>query len=170
MGKKKKIDAKCRQRLIQDIIAAQQDPVTLGEKHGLDADNLAAWVGEPKNQRLLSGLCLLADLQTQVLLSRYRLLAAGRLIRLATEDGADGGRDVARRACVDLLKLDLKRAEAVGVAGGGADAGESEDEAGVMSLRRLLYGAAGEDVDSKQNGTANSPLTGEAVVPDVEGE
>ncbi len=160
MGKKK-IDTECRQRLIGDIIAAQQDPVMLGEKHGLDADDLAAWIAEPENQRTLSGLCLLADLQTQVLLSRYRLLAAGRLIRLATEDGPDGGRDVARRACVDLLKMDLKRAEAVGMASGAAEAGGSEDMADVLSLRRLLYGAAA-------GGDNGESLRGETVDGEIE--
>lgn len=91
----KKINAERREQLIQDILAAQQDLVALGERHGLSADDLAGWVAEPETQKTLGGLCLLADLQTQILLSRYRLVAAGRLIRLAAEDGSSDSREVA---------------------------------------------------------------------------
>lgn len=108
----KRIGPKRQAALIQDILGAQHDLVALAEEHRLNPDDLAAWVSDVSNQRVLSGLCKLADLQTQILLSRYRLLAATRLIKLATEeDQAEGKPDVARRACVDLLRLDLKRAE-----------------------------------------------------------
>ena len=100
----------------------------LAREHELSPDDLAAWVGEPGNRRLLSGLCVLADLQTQVLLSRYRLLAASKLIKLATEDGEG---DVARRACVDLLKLDLKCEELKPSSG--------EEEVDGLPSRRALY-------------------------------
>ena len=140
----KKIGLKRRRRLIQDIMTAKHDLVALGETHHLSPDDLAAWVADPENHRALSGLCVLADLQTQILLSRYRLLAAGRLIKLATDDGMKGASDVSRRACVDLLKLDLKRAnfEEVGCEiqrdlQAEADAEISE----MVLLRELLYGA-----------------------------
>lgn len=137
----KKINAERREQLIQDILAAQQDLVALGERHGLSADDLAGWVAEPETQKTLGGLCLLADLQTQILLSRYRLVAAGRLIRLAAEDGSSDSREVARRACVDLLKLDLKRVDAMGAESGGLDGVDEEVAGGVgAALRRLLYG------------------------------
>jgi len=103
-----------REQLILDLISGDRDLLTLAAEHKLKPDALAAWVHQETNRQCLSGLCLLADLQTQVLLSRYRLLAATRLIRLATGEESDekNARDTARRACVDLLKLDLKRADA----------------------------------------------------------
>ncbi|MCC7145139.1 MAG: hypothetical protein IT443_01700 [Phycisphaeraceae bacterium] len=106
-----RIGVKRRERLIADILGAQHDLVALGKKHRLRPEVLASWVSMPGNHQVLRGLCLLADLQTQVLLSRYRLLAATRLIKLATDESAEGSADVARRACVDLLRLDLKRVD-----------------------------------------------------------
>lgn len=147
----KQIDEERRRRLIQDIIDAQRDPVALGSEYGLSPDDLAAWVCEPANQRVLGGLCVLADLQTQILLSRYRLLAAGRLIKLATDEEAGGSADVARRACVDLLKLDLKRADLddSDVGRGGVSPEQTADGDGVpAALRRLLYGLEGDAVDA----------------------
>ncbi|MEM9346852.1 MAG: hypothetical protein AAGB26_09570 [Planctomycetota bacterium] len=100
--------------LIQDLARAEHDILSFANSHGLSLDELVSWAAEPKTRRLLSGLCVLADAQTQLLLSRYRLIAATRLIGQATaEDGALTPEQV-RRACVDLLKTELSRAERLG--------------------------------------------------------
>jgi hypothetical protein len=137
-----RIGTKRRASLIEDIFNSEHDLVSLAAAHELSPDKLAAWANNLTNQRCLTGLCLLADLQTQVLLSRYRLLAAGRLIKLATQDDQDTTADVARRACVDLLKLDLKRTEpaARGEAPAPTADERSADE-GRAALRDLLYGS-----------------------------
>lgn len=139
-----------RERLVADILAGEHDVLTLGERHKLKPDKLAAWVIDPENHRVLRGLCVLADMQTQLVLSRYRRLAAGRLIRLATDEGDEKAAEVARKACVDLLRLDMKRADAV--AAGSVQAGESEpgesgadfglegEDGSGDELSRLLYG------------------------------
>jgi len=106
------MDSERVRRLITDILEAQQDPVSLAEDHGMRPDELAQWINEPTVLRCLKGLCLLADLQTQWMLSRYRVHAASRLIALATQEEKA---DVARRACVDLLKMELKRTEREGM-------------------------------------------------------
>src|SRR5688572_12803634 len=100
--------------LLEAILAARHDLLALAEEQRLTLDELAAWIATPDHQRLLRDLCLLADLQTQLLISRYRLIAASRLIALISpdaEDASDKAKDIARHACVDLLKLELKRAE-----------------------------------------------------------
>lgn len=138
-----------RQRLalIRDVINAEHDLLGLGEAHRLSADDLAAWIDDPANRQCLMGLCLLADVQTQVQLSRYRLLAANRLIRLATDEQGEVKEDVARRACVDLLKLDLKRATPA-PGSGGTDAREALDsEPSLDALRAMLYGSEHEHDD-----------------------
>ncbi len=152
-------------RLIRDLVAAEHDLIELGQLHRLTPDDLARWIADPTNQQTLAGLCRLADLQTQILLSRYRLLAASRLIRLATGDEGDGeeksggssggscgrGSDVARRACVDLLKLDLKRADLTGASVPRASTRDGDESPlgvdpmdphgpDVQSLRQWFYG------------------------------
>ena len=70
--------------LIADIVAAEADWTGIAERHGLSPEDLSAWAREESNQQTLRGLCVLADLQTQVLMSRCRLLAATKLLSLAT--------------------------------------------------------------------------------------
>jgi len=94
-------------QLIEDIIHARHDPIDLAQSHGMTPQKLAVWIDEADNQRCLTHICMLADMQTPLLLSRYRSVTASRLIKLATEDGKG---DVARRACMDVLHADLKRA------------------------------------------------------------
>ena len=138
----KKLTNRKHAALIRDIFNAEHDVVALASAHELTPDDLAAWAGQATTQRCLSGLCVLADMQTQLLLSRYRLLAATRLINLATAEGEAASDDQARRACVDLLKLDLKRADAA--------ADDAANEAGggqareIAALRAMIYGQADE--------------------------
>lgn len=112
-----------RSALLADVFEARRDLSGLAEEHRLSPDDLAEWIGREENQRCLTGLCLLADLQTQLMLSRYRQVAVTELIKQASGEGSDdasgggsGGAGVSieqsRKACVDLLKADLKRAEA----------------------------------------------------------
>ncbi len=127
------ISPKKRSLMIRDIIEAQHDLTGLAKEHGLSPDQMAAWIDEPANRRVLRGLCVLADLQTQVLLSRYRMLAVTRLIKLATSEGEG---DIARRACVDLLRADLKRAD-------GVDEPEEQQRQDASALREAIYGQEG---------------------------
>lgn len=108
-----RISAETRAALIHDLIHADFDLTELHSKYRLSPDILSQWVREEDNHLCLAGLCVLADIQTQLLLSRYRLIAAGRLIDMATHPPEDtkSGLDVSRRACVDLLKLELPRAD-----------------------------------------------------------
>jgi transposase-like protein len=133
----KSISRKKQAALIRDVFNASHDVVALAEAHGLSPNELAQWITEPDNQHCLSGLCVLADLQTQLMLSRYRLVAVTKLIQQATQQ-EDVTAEQARKACADLLKLDLTR---VGL----ADLSQNNDTAGeAMSpqqLRQLLYGS-----------------------------
>ncbi len=123
--------------LLADVLEARHDVVALAEAHAMTPAELAAWAGAGATQRTLHGLCVLADVQTQLMLSRCRSLAVTRLVQQATQTPGDDGQPVsaeqARKACVDLLKLELKRADAAAV---GAGAGEEEGG----DLRGVLYG------------------------------
>ncbi len=149
-------------RLIQEVISAQHDPVSLGESLGMSPEELAGWVEEQEHQRVLNGLCLLADYQTRLLLCRYRRLAAGRLVRLATEESSDEkSRDVARRACVDLLKMDLKPAEPAAVSKAMPADSDEANKVQPESLRQLLYKAVGEIRDTPETDSSEERALGE---------
>lgn len=100
--------------LILDLARAEHDILSFAKVHGLTLDGLVDWAAKPETRRTLSGLCVLADAQTQLLLSRYRLVAATRLIGQATAEDETLSAEQVRKACVDLLKTELSRAESLG--------------------------------------------------------
>ncbi|MEX2672545.1 MAG: hypothetical protein WD294_10585 [Phycisphaeraceae bacterium] len=91
-------------RLLMRIYEAEQDPRSVAEGFDMTLEELAKWAGQQRTMHALKGLRLVADMQTQLILSRYRLTAAARLVQLANQD--DSG-ELARKACVDLLKTEL---------------------------------------------------------------
>jgi hypothetical protein len=128
--------------LIADIVAAEADWTGIAERHSLSPEDLSAWARVESNQQTLRGLCVLADLQTQVLMSRCRLLAATKLLSLATGGEEGAAPEVSRKACVDLLRLDMKSALAeLGIAGDDASDSQPLRE----QLRRELYGEEATD-------------------------
>ncbi len=122
--------------LLGDLLAARHDLLQLAQMHGVEPEDLATWVAQPGVRKTLSGLCALSDFQTQLLLSQYRRFAATRLLRLATGEDAEVT-ESARKACVDLLRTELRR-----VAESGRDALEEEEAPSmdVNALRQELYG------------------------------
>ncbi|MEM9418949.1 MAG: hypothetical protein AAGA25_07875 [Planctomycetota bacterium] len=143
--KTKRMTRKKRDALIADVFEARRDLTGLAEAHAMSPDQLAEWIAQEENQRCLTGLCLLADLQTQLMLSRYRQVAVAELIKQASAPGNQGDSELsisveqARKACVDLLKADLKRAD---VSPNPQAAMDDERTAmqEVASLRDALYG------------------------------
>lgn len=92
-------------KLLADLVLAERDVLALAAGHHLSLAELAEWFDRPGRADTIARLCRLADLQCQALLSRYRLIAASRLIAQAgNEDGSLGPEQV-RKACVDLLKI-----------------------------------------------------------------
>ncbi|MEM1027286.1 MAG: hypothetical protein AAGJ38_04320 [Planctomycetota bacterium] len=162
---RRKISKKKRDELIADVFEARRDLSGLAEVHQLTPDALADWIAEEENQRCLAGLCLLADLQTQLMLSRYRQVAVTELIKQASSGVSGGGNDEAgisveqsRKACVDLLKADLKRAE-LGSSLAAASASAADDERSAMqevaSIRAALFGEGEDHVNPQHDNQDN---------------
>ena len=128
LGKKR------RAALVRDLLAAKHDVVDIAEAHRLTLDELADWAREEETRRRLSGLCSLADAQAQLMISRYRLMVAHRLIRHATQEEQ---LELSRKACVDLLKLHPWPVSAEG-------AGDEEDDPTAV-MRALLAAEEGGD-------------------------
>lgn len=118
--------------LILDLARAEHDILSFAKSHGLSLDDLVEWASKPQTRRTLSGLCVLADAQTQLLLSRYRLVAATRLIGQATAEDDSLSAEQVRKACVDLLKTELSRAASL------AHTEPPEDDEAFDALARAL--------------------------------
>ncbi len=115
-------------QLLEKVYEAQLAPRELAAACGMTLGEVAAWSARPGSAAALRGLRLLCDMQTQLILSRYRLHAAAKLLEIAQGEG-----ETARKACVDLLKLELLPA-----AEAGEDAAPLVDgQAVIAALERL---------------------------------
>lgn len=112
-GKTTTMTAAKEKALMADLLNAEHDVLTLLDRHRLTPKALADWIGNEDRRRCLVGLCQLANVQTQLLLSRYRLVAVATLIRQASEQESDASPEQIRKACVDLLKLNTHEDQAL---------------------------------------------------------
>lgn len=118
--------------LLDDLAGAEHDILSLADRHDLSLEALVVWAQLPETRRALAGLCVLADAQTQLLLSRYRLVAATRLIAQVTADADALPAEQVRKACFDLLKIELSRAGQLDLDG------ELDDDAEFEVLQRTM--------------------------------
>lgn len=126
------VDSPLTKALLQDLAGAEHDVISLAKRHGLSLGDLVDWACQHETRRTVAGLCVLADAQTQLLLSRYRLVAATRLIAQATSDDDTLSAEQVRKACVDLLKTELSRAATLD------HHQEAEEDSAMESLARAM--------------------------------
>ena len=93
-----------RRRIVQMVYDGGADAEQLAKSMKVSLERLAEWALDDRMQSTLRGLRTLADMQTQMILSRYRLTAAARLVKMA---GQEEGSELSRKACVDLLRMNL---------------------------------------------------------------
>ena len=93
------------QKFINKMAEAEMTPSELAMVLGLSLEQVAELATRPSMVKTLQGLARLADIRAQLLLSRYRANAALQLINIAS---AKEPTELSRKACVDLLKMDLE--------------------------------------------------------------
>jgi len=159
--KRKPLPRAQSERLVRLLCEAEIDVLELAAREGLSFSKMAAWSNDGLTQSTLLGMCRLNDIRAQLMVSRYRTLAAARLFDLSKDTS---GGETARKACVDLLKLTL----AAEVAGNG----DGEEEVNrytpisFTEMRALLA-----EVGRKEEVDAGGGEIGEEVVEvDVEVE
>lgn len=130
-------------RLTTAVYDAQVDLRELAQSEKLTLTGLAGWANDPMTILALEGLCRLNDARAQLLVSRYRTLAAARLFDLAKE--TEGG-ELARKACVDLLRVSLVPIGEREVSEGAESDTAAGSEPDIQSLRRLLQELGREDI------------------------
>jgi hypothetical protein len=94
-------------RIVDELINSTHNPMELHKKHGISRAKLAKIIKDKAEE--IDTACWIADRQTQAMLSGYRYLAANRLHLLARGkvDEEPVPVDVTRKACVDLLRLNM---------------------------------------------------------------
>lgn len=102
--RRRRVSRRRGRQLLEAMAEADQSPRDLAESMNMSLTDLIEWAAEPANARRLASLARLSDVHTQMVVSRYRASAAVQLIKLATSK--DGG-EVARKACVDLLRTEM---------------------------------------------------------------
>ncbi|MEX2216642.1 MAG: hypothetical protein WD768_21190 [Phycisphaeraceae bacterium] len=134
------ISLKVRLQILQDLMNTEADPVTLSKKYRLDLIDLSRFALDPETRRQAEGLLVLADVQTQFMLSRYRVNAASTLFGFISPQETDEkvDPDLKRKACVDLLRVEMKRTASQESEASAAP----EEESPIEELRELLYGVA----------------------------
>ncbi len=96
------------ERLLEGLCAGDLDLRGLSAALAVPLVDLARWVTAASNAALLEGLLRLADARAAMAVCRYRTAAAAVLINIAAQkDDDDRHGDLSRKACVDLLSLEL---------------------------------------------------------------
>lgn len=95
------------ENLLADLIAGGMNLRELAQKHGMTLGELGSWMMSDQVYAWLKALCVLADFQTQLILSQHRVAAAATLINIAGSEVE--GTEVKRKACVDALRLNMPR-------------------------------------------------------------
>jgi hypothetical protein len=123
-GGHKSIKKADRVRLIEAFAQSDQAVPEVAAALGLTLPQLAAWAAEPGTLATLERLARLADVRAQIMVSRFRANAAIRLIQIAAGEDAS---ELSRKACVDLLTVDLNAfASSITSGGSGRPAGDSQ--------------------------------------------
>lgn len=118
-----------REALLADLATGDDAPEAVAERHGMTLRDLAHWATRAPTIEFMRRVRRLTEERASLAIGRARLGAAHALRRLA-EDAEHP--ETARKACVDLLKLDPAPPPVPPQAG---PAPTERDEAGV---RRLL--------------------------------
>ena len=126
-------------RVIERFVEAEASPAEIAGELNLSLHQLAELTSQESNLQTLQNLARLADMRTQMLLSKYRANAAVHLITIAT---AKEPTELSRKACVDLLKTNLGAFENVGSAISAAEPPVTINEEVVLKALEELGNAA----------------------------
>lgn len=92
------------ERVLTHLVQGHASLPQLAGTLGLTLRELASWVMESQNWQTLAALSRLGDLQTHMIVGRFRITAAIHLLGMA---GGKDSTELARRACADLLEARL---------------------------------------------------------------
>lgn len=91
---------------MRDLIDGRVDLADLETR--LPGGELEAWLGEARERA--ARLCQVGELQARLVTARFRPALVSRLLEITSRPDANA--ETVRKACVDVLKLDARRAPA----------------------------------------------------------
>jgi hypothetical protein len=104
MPKKRTISRTMSERLVTLLAEGNHSATDLARENDVSLLAIARWAAQPQHVELLAGLVRLSNVRAQIVLTQYRTSAAAKLIEHAMHGETA---ETSRKACVDLLKIDL---------------------------------------------------------------
>jgi hypothetical protein len=87
--------------VLDDMFAGELDEQAILEKHRVSQKDLNRWLGEDAFMAELNRRLQWLNLQTELIITRYKTLAAAKLVQLTESDKEE----TARKACLDIINL-----------------------------------------------------------------
>lgn len=87
--------------LLDAYLAGESDSAKLAQRTGLSQLAIWRWMAEPSSMRLIQGMMHMQEVGNQCFANLTHRSAIARLVQISRDDAKP---DVARKACVDLLK------------------------------------------------------------------
>ncbi|HUT30203.1 MAG TPA: hypothetical protein VMX13_10460 [Sedimentisphaerales bacterium] len=87
--------------VLDDMFAGELDEQAVLEKHNVSQKTFNRWLGEDAFMAELNRRLQWLNLQTELIITRYKTLAAARLVQLTESDKEE----TARKACLDIINL-----------------------------------------------------------------
>jgi hypothetical protein len=100
MGKQKKLSRK-QSAVLDDMLAGELDERDILEKHRVSQTAFNRWLGEDAFTAELNRRLQWLNLQSELIITRYKTLAAARLVHLTESEKPE----TARKACLDIINL-----------------------------------------------------------------
>jgi len=140
MNERKKLTARQR-AVMEELITGELDRPQILRKHRIKAETLERWLAEPhfraELDRRIEWLCRRSDL----IIARYKSVAAARLIELTNCDNYE----TARKACLDIINLARPADSPAGPVAEQAGAEQAEEPISAETAARLLAALADEE-------------------------
>jgi hypothetical protein len=135
--------SKKQSAVIDDIFAGELDEQAILERHGVSRAVFNKWLGQKVFGAEIDRRTKWLNRQSEVIIARYKSLAAARLVQLT--DSKEG--ETARKACVDIISLPRQRAQKTRAAAEQAPGDRQADEPRLspQTASRLLAALAEED-------------------------
>jgi hypothetical protein len=105
MGELKKL-SKRQSAVLDDMLAGELDEQAILEKHRVRQKTFNQWLDEDAFMAELNRRLQWLNLQSELIITRYKTLAAAKLVQLTDSENPE----TARKACLDIINLP-KRAD-----------------------------------------------------------